>query len=384
MSSQIASIIVNGYVGKELTLSFLNRMLIMRGYNVLYLKLSKADDILDILVNNESINYSMIKNGKIIFDEIEIINDIFKDYNCDILITRSSRYNNQLNPIIYGITKYNMDEIDRLNDNAFLSNMIPIVSATQSKEIMQKIYTACDKVKTTIVISEHYHYSYIKYDTGLDINYSYQSFILALNISELVSYILVGDIGNIPFKKVKLYGYNLFKLIWGRDIPKNIILDNPYYVSSFKKDNITFYCDVMKTASVASDVIEWVSRKIMPTDINICIFNSEPSKELIKIVEIIKGIKFETIYIADYEDMGYSYEDLVFSNEHDSKPVIINDWSETMYRSFATKPYQSIVVDNFYSIFDWVMKYTSLHNDKNFNVLCFGSKKLIDNIVLKI
>ena len=384
MTDTLDSIIINGYVGKELTLSFLNKMLISKGYNVLYLKISKSGCIQNIYVNDELINYSMVIDGEFIFDELDIVRDIYKKYRCNIILTKSSRYNSELNPLIYGITKYNTLEINTLTDNKFLSHMVPTMSVIQGSEIMKKIINACGVAKAPLVVSEHHHFSYIKYDTGLDIDYSYQSFVLALNISKLLNYIFIGDISNIPYNKATLYGYSVLKLVLGKDIPSKIILNNPYYINKFKKDNITFYCDTLKTSFVADDVIKWFCKNISQNDINLCIFNTEPSTELIKIVDSMSRVKFETIYIADYSEIGYSYDNLVYFDKYGTLPTVFNDWSETIYKSFACKPHQGIVVDNISSILDWISKYSGIHSDKKFNVLCIGSKKLIDSIVLKI
>lgn len=376
MNDTLDSVIINGYVGKELTLSFLNKMLISKGYNVLYLKISKSGDTQNIYVNDELIE----TEGNFILD---IVRDVYKKYKCNIIITKSSKYNSQLNPLTYGITKYNTSDINTLTDNKFLTAMVPTISVVQSNEIMKKIYDVCNAAKAPLVVSEHHHFSYIKYDTGLNIDYSYQSFVLALNISKLLTYILSGDIKDIPYNKVTLYGYSLFKLLHGKDTPSKIVLDNPYYINKFTKENITFYCDALKTSFIADDVINWFSKNISQNDINLCIFNTEPSTELIKIVDSVSRVKFETIYIVDYEEIGYSYDNLVYFDKYGTLPTVFNDWSETIYKSFAKKPYQGIVVDNVLSILDWVSKYSGLHNDKKFNVLCIGSKKLIDNIVLK-
>lgn len=384
MTTILNSIIISGYVGKELTLNFLNKMLILKGYNVLYLQLDINDNINNIYVNDKIIDYTLIKNNEVIFDEMDLVYDIYKEYNCNILITRSSRYNSSLTPLVYGITKYNNIEITKITNNNFLSQPIPIVSVIQSREIMEHIFNICKKVSSSLIISEHHHFSYIKYKTGLDINYSYQSFLLALNISELINFILKDDADNIPFIKAKLYENNLFKLSLPKNIPMDIQIDTPYYISTMSKYNINFYCDALKTSFVADDVISWFSKKISKEDINLCIFNSAPSIELNKIVDSISKIKFETIYIVDYEEIGYSYNDLVYLDKYGTIPTTFNDWAETMYEAFSSKICQGIVMDNISSIFDWIVKYSGLHYDKKFNVLCVGSKKLINSLKSKL
>jgi hypothetical protein len=51
MSSVLNAIVINGYVGKELTLEYLNKMLIERSINVMYLKLNENEEILQIFLN---------------------------------------------------------------------------------------------------------------------------------------------------------------------------------------------------------------------------------------------------------------------------------------------------------------------------------------------
>ena len=382
MTDVINAVIINGYVGKELTLSFLNKMLILKGFKVLYLRFDKDGFVKDVFINNELIKHTTLKSDEIIFDEIDIVCDLYREHKCDVLITRSSAYNTCFNPIIYGVSRYNTEKILGIQNNSFLSKNIPTVCAMQVSEVMSIIHTICETVKSPLFISEHHHYSYIKHNTGLNIDYSYLSFVLALNISEIVDDILNGREGT--FNKVKMYGYPMLKYTLPKIIPKNIEVTAPYYIHTQTKYNVDFLFDVGKTCNAMNDVLSLYNKDVDKDVIKICIFGPSMNNELLDIVETICHTKFETVYIADYDEMGYSYEDLTYLKKNGTMPTSLTQWSETMYKAFANIMHQNIIVDNTKSIVDWNMKYAGLHDDKKFRVLCIGNKRMIDDIKIEL
>lgn len=382
MSNPIHSVIVNGYVGKELTLYFLNKILIAKGFKVLYLRLDNSGYVQDIRVNDELIKHTLLKEDEIIFDEIDLVCDVYKEYKCDILLTKSSRYNICFDPIVYGIAKYNREKILGLQSDNFLCKNIPTVSAMQVSEVMSIIHTICESVKSPLIISEHYHYSFIKYNTGLPMDYSYLSFILAVNLSEIVDNILNDKVLN--FNKVKMYGYSMLKYRLHKTLPSNITVNEPYYINIMTKDNIEFYCDVGKTAYVIEDIMAWYNKDLNRDTEKICIFGASVSNELIDIIDVICKTNFETVYIADYSEVGYSYEDLIYMRKSNTISTGLTDWTETIYKAFTDNVHQNIVIDNLASIMNWVMKYSGLHSDRKFRVLCVGNKRMLDGIKIEL
>jgi len=383
MSEAIHSVIVNGYVGKELTLCFLNKMLIAKGFKVLYLRLDNSGYIKDVYVNDELIKHTLLKEDEVIFDEIDLVCDVYKKYKCDILLTKSSKYNTYFNPVVYGIAKYNREKILELQNNKFLCKKVPTVSAMQVNDVMSIIHTICDVIKAPLFISEHYHYSFIKYNTGLPIDYSYLSFILAVNLSEIVDNILTNKQHYLlSYNKVKLYGLSLLKYKLPKTLPSNIAINEPYYTHIQSKGNVDFYCDIGKTANVIDDIMAWYSKDLNKEITKICIFGASVSDELIDIIDVICKIKFETIYIANYDEIGYSYENLTQMQKTSS--IELTDWTETIFKAFSNIVYQNIVIDKLASIIDWNMKYTALHCDRKFRVLCIGNKRMMDEIKLEL
>jgi hypothetical protein len=385
MPSNVNAIVINGYVGKELTLEYLNKMLIEKGINVMYLRLDENDDIIDILINDKKVEYYTYKKDEVIFDEFDIVSDVYELNKCDVLITKSSRYNIYLKIILYVISKYNFKLIESLRNNNFLTNQIPVITAMQSKDVMDVIYRACNTLKITPFISEHFHYSYIKYDIGINMDYAYLSFALALNTAEICANILQNN-GMITcyYPRVKMYGLLFNKFILPASLKFKFQLDSFYYKKVIEKYNMRFYCNTAKTASSTLEIIDWFSKASNSKNIKICIFHISPNLELIDIVNNLCSVKYNSVYIIDYNEIGCSYKHLLYMNTYNIVPEIKSEWTETIYDAFAKKISRNITIDNPTSIIDWVIKYAGLHDNIQFDILCVGSKKMINDIVSKI
>jgi hypothetical protein len=385
MSNVVNAIVINGYVGKELTLEYLNKILINKGINVMYMKLNESGEIIDMLVNNQRVEYYTYKDDEIIFDEFDIVSGMYEKYKCDILITKSSKYNLYLNIILYGITKVDNCTLEKLTYNSFLTKSIPIVTATQTKEIMNEIHRICNKLKIIPFISEHFHYSFIKYNTGINMDYSYLSFVLSLHISEIFTNSIKNN-GTLTcsYPRVKMYGLLFYKNILPIPLDVKIQIDNLYYGKIIEKYNSRFYCNVVKTASSSAEITEWFAKSSQNKNVKICIFHMSPSLELIDIINNLCSVKYNSVYIVDYKEIGYSYNNLVYMNKYNMVPKLDTEWTETIYDTFSKKIHRNITIDNTTSIMSWIFKYTGLHPKIQFDILCVGSKKMIDDIISNI
>jgi len=285
---------------------------------------------------------------------------------------------------LYIITKCTNHMLEKLTENSFLSKRAAIITSNQSKEIISKIYGICNKLKIVPFISEHFHYSYIKYNTGINMDYSYLSFTLALNSSEIFSLMKIDKSANHSFPKVKIYDAIFYKVALPTQLQVKITLDNKYYTKIIEKYNVRFFCNSVKTASAASEISEWFSRNSKPKNVKICIFHMSPSLELIDIVNNLCTNKYNSVYIIDYDEIGFNYRSLVYLHKYNTIPESNSNWTETVYESFSRKVNRNITIDNPTSVIDWIFKYSGLHEDTQFDVLCTGSKKMIDDIISKI
>ena len=379
------AIVVNGHVGKELTLEYLNKMLIQRSINVMYLKLNESGEINDILINDKRVEHYIYKEDEIIFDEFDMVSNMYEKYKCDVLIVKSSKYNLYYNIILYVISRCDKYTLPNLRNDSFLTKPISVITAMQPKEIMNEIWLICNNLGIVPFISEHFHLSYIKYDTGLNMDYSYLGFALALNISHLFENIIKnnGKIIN-SYKRVKMYNSLFYKPILPLPLEVKTKIDNNYYMKTIEKYNVRFYCNSIKTESSTIDIINWFNKSSSNKNIKICMFHISPSFDLIEIVNNLCTVKYSSVYIIDYKEEGFSYKDLGYIKTYNIIPDDISNWTETIYEAFAKKVNRNITIDNSLSIVDWIFKYAGLHNNLQFDVLCVGSKKMIDDIISKI
>ena len=391
------AISICGAYGKDLTIIYLNYFLVKAGYKVLLLNLTPEENIHSIYVNGISISFE----NKYEFQTIE---NIYDKYECDVVLTRSSRFDPHLSVIIAGIVR--VDRLHPINiyQEGFMKRNFPLVITTQTEEVAGELYNVALFKQSVAFVSEHYHLSYIKHDIGPSIGYAYQNYALALTISEMFKEMhpskgVLNLVKVEKLKRVKPNGHYFFSYPLPKELP--ILKDvsfGPYYGNIVKKNNITFYLDATNNATAANYVVKWFELDCLNKEVvKLCIFYKEPSNDLVHTMVPLSTVNYETFYIVDYDTYGNTYKNLkqIFFED----VIVIGDnvpWIETSYecisgiindsayepirRKYNPKVSQfNIIVDNLSSIHSWIDKYTTSHNETDFRILIAGSKRIIDD-----
>lgn len=392
------AIAICGAYGKNLTLIYLNYLLIKAGYKVLLLNLTLDQNIKSIYVNNINIEFEK-KN------DLEVVEDIYNRYDCDVVLVKSSRFNSHFSVIIAGIIR-----IDRLHpvnalEDGFIKRNFPVVITTQTEEVAKEIYGICLTRQAPAFVSEHYHTLYKKHNIGLDISYSYQCYCLALTMSEIFKEMhpkkgVLQLINLVNLKRVKPNGCYFYSYPLPSALPIVNIEFNNYYGSIIKKGNTTFYLDACNNAIASNYVSKWFEMECHSKDvIKLGVFYKEPSNDLIHTMLPISSINYETFYIVDYDTYGNTYDNLrqIFFDDiiiiGENVPWVQTNYecisgllNETAYESIRLKynskaSHFNIVVDKLESIQSWISKYTEAHSEADFRILITGSKKIVDDML---
>jgi hypothetical protein len=392
------AIAICGAYGKSLTLIYLNYFLIKAGYKVLFLNLTSEKNIKSIYVNNINIEFEKK-------DEFKVLEDVYNQYDCDVVLTKSSHFNPYLSIIISGVIRIDrLHPIDILEDRFIIKNF-PVVITTQTEEVAKEIYSICLTKQAPAFVSEHYHTLYKKHNIGLDISYAYQCYCLALSMSEIFKEMhpkkgVLQLVNMTNLKRVKPNGSYFYSYPLPSTLPIVNMEFNNYYGSIVKKGNTTFYLDACNNATASNYVSKWFEMDCNSKDaIKLGIFYKEPSNDLIHTMLPISTINYETFYIVDYDTYGNTYDNLrrIFFEDifviGENVPWVQTNYecisgllNETAYenirRKYNTKAgHFNIVVDKLEHIQSWIAKYTEAHNEADFRVLITGSKKIVDDML---
>lgn len=396
------AIILNGTYGKDLTLKYLNYFLIEAGLKVMYVKLSSSDIIENIYIDTQKVTAN--KNSKVITsdDDVLLIEELYIKHKCDVIISKSGKLNQYYSILVSGFTKLDPLYVHDFDSDTLIRKGIPLVTSVQTSEIMEKIYNTCNRLGVPAFVSEHYHLSYLKINTGLGLDYSYKSYALALRLVFIFLNIYnKGDPKVIDFtnyNRIKINGYKFYDYT----LPRTEILPSitnlnfgKYYGKELIKDNVKYYVNLSNNVLSSLSIAKWFDQPIEAKTVNFCIYYKMPSNNLIPSLLPLCGIDFETMYIIDYTEFGNSFENLekiFFDNfmieSYDS------DWAETTYNCVSSiisnEKYKSVrknygklctfnlVVDKMKYIIQWIDKYSSVNKDINLRVLVTGDKKMIN------
>ena len=392
------AISICGAYGKDLTLIYINHFLIKAGYKVLLVNITKEENIKSIYINNVSIDFEKK-------DKFEVLEDLYNQYECDVVLIKSSSLDAFLSVIIAGIIRVDNLHPIHVPQEGFLKRNFPLVITTQKESVASELYNTALYSQSPAFVVEHYHISYIKHNIGLDIGYAYQNYTLALTISNIFKEMKPGKgllqlVKTEGLKRVKPNGSYFFSYPLPTTLPiiNNLDFGN-YYGKIIKKKNSTFYLDAANNGTAANYITKWFELDCQGKDvIKLCIYYKEPSNDLVHAMLPISTVNYETFYIVDYDTHGNTYDNLrqIFFDDI----IVIGDnvpWIETSYYCISAimheTAYESIrrkynpkaghfnvVVDKLPCIQGWISKYSEAHTEADFRVLITGSKRVVDDM----
>lgn len=381
-----------------------------------------------ILTQNLKVNAKFIDESNLdLLDE---------DVNFDVIITKRNIIHKKLKTVISGFNVIDYDSLmntlpnttyDILNKSpTFLYKNVPLVITNQTEEIFKVIHFTTEDNNIPLFVSQLYHLNYINLNTKFTSKYNRVNLSLALTICQLFKQMYKNTyvFNEKLFKKIDIYGKKIFHCPHLSPIPnlKNLDLGN-HYTKLREYENLKFYFDSGGSFKGSILTVEWFESYIknlpIKNNILICIFNIDPSADLIKTVIPLSTIKFATFFIANQNLKGDSFDKIVQSISINKENFAVIDepvdWIETVYNSTCyiyndssfieprkffnnelkesfgfhenfenpiirkipeDKP--NIVTDDPRSILTHILQNRSM--DNTYHILCTGYKPLIDDI----
>lgn len=406
------AIVVNGSVGKTSTLKYVEHILHKNcKINIMTLTFNEKYIITEVKVNDAKVEFNNLdENVKII--TIEDLRRIYLEHKVDVILSISNPLDKFFNKIVCGITT--IDYLGNLREagDDFLQDNIPVITAVQSGIILAGLNKACSFKKIPLLLSEHFHLKYIDFDIGLKKKYNYPNAALGIALADVyMKFYKDGKLLDIT--KYKTTNFNNCKILSYQFHPVLPILKDisfkKYYGDIITRKNVNLYLDTGCSFRGSCDTINWFeseSQKSQNTVVKMCIFYPESNMDLIKIMLPISTVNFETLYIVDYNDVGPTYEDVLkifqdkeyeFSNDMYWVESIFKCITDIMNNSYYTDmrkfsmdfqgpilPKIDILVDRLCYVLNWINKYSKTVPEKEFHILCCGSKRLIDDVSSKI
>lgn len=454
MNSNIPAILITGTVGKTVTIKYISHILYnFYKFKTLYFELNEENNIEKVLINGlEKIEIQSYRNGidSILLEglspeekECFLINEIAKDNEVEVIISKNTNLNIYLNVVVCGVTNIDYDRSMDIEQNLshifrhyILRNNVPLVTCPQSKVIMPEIFNICKAGSIPLFKAPFYHLKYINYETGIKARYSYINLALALIICKIF-------LNNFDFKIFKPYDINNYKKIESTcghiyncsylyPLPRVKDIDFKEYSKVYTVSdipNINLYLETAGTFKSTNLLINQFNRYIeskklrtKSTIVPIIFFSCLPQNELFLTLLPLTTYEFLHFYIIDYKMKGYEFDKLlgVFedpSNIYNLKKYSQNeDWSKTMYEAItyiynedsmteqrlkSLSPLNeyygleeniklchlknlpvtpNITLDTLPYIKKWISRLAKKYSSIEYHILCTGCKKLINDI----
>lgn len=351
------TIIINGSIGKSLTLKYLNHILTNK-YNLktLYLEIDnkgvvqksiafKKTEFKEIQIDNVSLELD---------DQCNLINSLVKEYEADVILTKSSPMNLFFNVIVNGLSiiDYNFEhnlDINKINDDNFLlRTQIPLVVCPQTKFIMTKLLQMTNFNQIPVFIASFFHLKYIEFNTEIKCKYSYICVGLALILSQIFirSFMDLKLKEKVPFelqkyKKIEGYGSQIYFCPYPSSLPsfKTMKID-PYYcrIETFRDlPNVKILTDTACTFKSLNLILDTFTKEFdTQNHINICIYDPNINHDVMKSILPLSVIDFEMIFILETQLEGLTFSSLkeMFDKPREVCSFEFGSWNESVYNSF--------------------------------------------------
>jgi hypothetical protein len=410
---RLNTISINGTVGKTCTAKYISHIL-TKAYNVkcMRVELSSLNSIKRIFINEEDIEFGDIKSLQYSnHNDYDIIRHLYLEYLVDVIIISSSHLDKSLDIVVSVVTYIDYISNVRKAGETFFRPGVPLVTCVQNADAMKALKINCEDKHIPFFLSEHFHLKYIQYDTGMEAKYSYMNLALAITASEIFQFYKINGM-NAPFPKRSnfrrtiLHGayYNVYPFPEKLPLIKNIDFGY-YYTKKIVIRNIHLYLDTGSSYNASCSTVNWYYSQVPDKAAKLCLFSTKPTNDLLRIMLPISMVDFECIYVADYNEDGPSYQNLVDIEVNDRYDTIHDtNWVETtfqvIYNIFSLPEYDArraasvnftrdnlsrfeVIVDKIYHILGWIGRVSRNFPNKEYHILCCGSKRLLDDIYIQ-
>lgn len=406
---KIPTIIISGTLGKTTTSKYLEYIFQkVLNYKVLQFELNESNLLKNVMINSEEIDISTYRNEYILTGvsfrnlsslETGLLIYIAKQNGVNLIISRFEMENLDVKlSIITTLDK------ERRPDFIYIKEKVPVITCGQSDINMNKIKKLCQGKCPLVKSGFRYLKDELKLNTGINSRYGYINLSLALTAANFY----INGYKEITFKN------NIFRGKYLTPYPDFKDLDFPKCCKKYKIGNVNFYID--KAGSYKSTNL-LVHNLYFLNQPMFCIFDCEIYSDLMGILLPLSNLNIDQFYIVDYERKGISFNNIKDNYENKIvKDEIITDWTQTIYEcinyiynnsSFKdirrTSFYKSdeffldyeidkrimgdilpptpiINIDKIIFIKKWIEKLSQNELDNQFNILCTGSSKLINDI----